>query len=360
MELNIGKNIKRLRLVKGLTQEQLAELLCVSTAAVSKWEAKNSYPDITMLFPLASIFGVGIDELLGYNEAKAESEIEDLLSEYRKLHIHGSFSEATELIIGARKRYPHDYRIMHTYMWDKAGGNAGNSAEILTENSEEFLRICNCILDGCNDENIRLEALNMQAKLRHARGETDEALEILSQLPSWVNSAQQKKEQLFSKNIEEYRYWNRRNCYAMMDGMAIKLARTVRFDDSLSANERINRLERMGDELTTLGKKPSLECFCIAAQAVYSILAGSLTVNDSIADIIRIREKQFDAMEDMLRLARTDESLKNSIRDTYKTDDIIAWAVNRMMNSPHPQFASLRNNGEYIQMLEKWKNKHSQ
>lgn len=40
MELNIGMNIKRLRLARGLTQEQLAELLTISTAAVSKWEAK--------------------------------------------------------------------------------------------------------------------------------------------------------------------------------------------------------------------------------------------------------------------------------------------------------------------------------
>ena len=74
MELNIGMNIKRLRLAKGLTQEQLAELLTISTAAVSKWEAKNTYPDITMLFPLAEIFGVTVDELLVYGEAKANAD----------------------------------------------------------------------------------------------------------------------------------------------------------------------------------------------------------------------------------------------------------------------------------------------
>ncbi len=65
-----------LRLAKGLTQEQLAELLTISTAAVSKWEAKNTYPDITMLFPLAEIFGVTVDELLGYDEAKAKADVD--------------------------------------------------------------------------------------------------------------------------------------------------------------------------------------------------------------------------------------------------------------------------------------------
>ena len=55
MEMNIGTNIKRLRLAKGMTQEQLASLLSVSTAAVSKWEARNTYPDVTLLFPLAEL-----------------------------------------------------------------------------------------------------------------------------------------------------------------------------------------------------------------------------------------------------------------------------------------------------------------
>jgi DNA-binding XRE family transcriptional regulator len=44
MELKIGNNIKRLRKNKGMTQEQLAELLNISSAAVSKWESGDTYP----------------------------------------------------------------------------------------------------------------------------------------------------------------------------------------------------------------------------------------------------------------------------------------------------------------------------
>lgn len=70
MELNIGTNIKNLRFEKGMTQKQLAELLCVTTAAVSKWELGKTYPDIMLLIPIASIFEVSVDELLGYNKTK--------------------------------------------------------------------------------------------------------------------------------------------------------------------------------------------------------------------------------------------------------------------------------------------------
>ena len=100
-----------MRLAKGLTQEQLAELLTISTAAVSKWETKNTYPDITMLFPLAEIFGVTVDELLGYAEAKAKAEVDKILAEYQRLYVEGRFAEGKELIVNARKKYPHDYRI---------------------------------------------------------------------------------------------------------------------------------------------------------------------------------------------------------------------------------------------------------
>ncbi len=68
MEITIGENIKRLRREVGMTQEQLAEKLNVTNAAVSKWERGDSLPDITMLFPIADYFGISVDELMGHTE----------------------------------------------------------------------------------------------------------------------------------------------------------------------------------------------------------------------------------------------------------------------------------------------------
>lgn len=49
---------------RGLTQAQLADRLHVTDKAVSKWERGLSYPDVTLLEPLAGIFGISIDTLL--------------------------------------------------------------------------------------------------------------------------------------------------------------------------------------------------------------------------------------------------------------------------------------------------------
>ena len=353
MELNIGMNIKRLRLAKGLTQEQLAELLTISTAAVSKWEAKNTYPDITMLFPLAEIFGVTVDELLGYDEAKAKADVDKILAEYQRLYVEGRFAEGKELIVNARKKYPHDYRIMNKYMWDVAGGSAGNDSKTLLKNKDELTQLCDCILEGCTQDDLRAEAINMKAKLLHAAGDTEAALEILSKLPAW--HAPIMKEQLFGKDTTEYRYWNKKNCYGLMDVMSIKLARIIRFDPTLSVAEKIERLELMAEAFAEMSKRKDLECFCIGEESIYAILAGMLTADNApIDDVIRIREKQFASMKKIMKLAETDDVLKEQIKSTYKSDDMVAWELNRLLNSPHSQFAKLRENKKYLEMLNKW------
>lgn len=353
MELNIGMNIKRLRLAKGWTQEQLADLLTISTAAVSKWEAKNTYPDITMLLPLAQIFGVSVDELLGYDEAKAKTDVDKILVEYQRLYVEGRFSEGKALIVNARKKYPHDYRIMNKYMWDIAGGSAGNDAEALLKNKDELTQLCDCILEGCTQDDLRAEAINMKAKLLHAAGDTNAALEILSKLPAW--HAPIVKEQLFGKDTAEYRYWNKKNCYGLMDVMSIKLARIIRFDPTLSVAEKIKRLEPMAEAFAEMSQKRDLEVCCIGAESIYAILAGMLTAdNVSIEDVIRIREKQFASMGKIMALAKSDEVLEEQIKATYKTDDMQTWLLKRLLNSPHPQFVKLRENPKYMEMLNKW------
>lgn len=62
----LGGNIAALRRAKGLTQEQLASLLGVSAPAVSKWETGASYPDITLLCPLARALDTNVDRLLQF------------------------------------------------------------------------------------------------------------------------------------------------------------------------------------------------------------------------------------------------------------------------------------------------------
>ena len=64
MNETIGNRIAKYRKEKGLTQEALANLMGVSSQAVSKWETDASCPDISALPQLCKILGITTDELL--------------------------------------------------------------------------------------------------------------------------------------------------------------------------------------------------------------------------------------------------------------------------------------------------------
>ncbi len=59
-----GSTIKSLREKKGITQAQLADVLGVSSKAVSKWETAKGLPDITLMEPLAKALSVSVMELI--------------------------------------------------------------------------------------------------------------------------------------------------------------------------------------------------------------------------------------------------------------------------------------------------------
>lgn len=62
--MTLGERINRLRADRGLSQEDLAELLQVSRQSVSKWETDTSVPDLGRLLKLSEVFGVTLDELV--------------------------------------------------------------------------------------------------------------------------------------------------------------------------------------------------------------------------------------------------------------------------------------------------------
>ena len=85
MNIEIGAVISRLRREKGITQEQLATAVGVSGPAVSKWEAGQSYPDITLLPSLASYLNVSMDTLFGYEPALTAENLLDIENECNAL-----------------------------------------------------------------------------------------------------------------------------------------------------------------------------------------------------------------------------------------------------------------------------------
>ena len=71
----IGSLLLRLRSERNMTQREVAQVLCVSTQAVSKWERGQGCPDVSLLPALAQLFGVSIIRLLAGDLAPEEPEV---------------------------------------------------------------------------------------------------------------------------------------------------------------------------------------------------------------------------------------------------------------------------------------------
>ena len=69
--MSIGKNIKKYRTQKGMTQRELAEAIGVSVQAISKWEC-GATPDISQILPLAAALDISPNMLLGYTDRYAQ------------------------------------------------------------------------------------------------------------------------------------------------------------------------------------------------------------------------------------------------------------------------------------------------
>lgn len=98
--MTIGNVIRTYRKELGLTQEEMAKRLGVTTPAVNKWENNNSMPDITLLAPIARLLHITTDTLLSFREDLTDEEIalfiEDLNQKLEKEPYTAVFSFAKE------------------------------------------------------------------------------------------------------------------------------------------------------------------------------------------------------------------------------------------------------------------------
>ena len=109
MEIRLGKNIRAFRKQRSLTQEQLAEVLGVSTGAVYKWEADLSIPELGMILEMADFFDTSVDVLLGYE--MRDNRLETSISRLWEMNSNkdrAGLAEAEK----ALKKYPHNLQVV--------------------------------------------------------------------------------------------------------------------------------------------------------------------------------------------------------------------------------------------------------
>lgn len=181
--MEIGKKIQCLRREKGLTQEQMAAALGVTSAAVSKWETNAAIPDVAMLCPLARLLGTTVDALLDFRPALEQEEINALLEDRRKLFEENRLKEAVDFCEELLREYPDDLRLKCAaaglyIMYMPAFSN--------TEGIDWQMERAIALLEASRKSKEPLLAANSRSMLVNLyimREELDQALELLDEEP---------------------------------------------------------------------------------------------------------------------------------------------------------------------------------
>ncbi len=159
MYFDFGANLRALRIGKGLTQEQAAELLNVSKQSVSRWETGITWPDISFLPQLASFYGVSVDALLGVDEPLRQAILEKYREAHRAAHHRGDTAAAYELSRSLHGRFPNEHEAMSdrmndAYLMGRAAegpkrreylNEALAAAERFSKMTEDLEERCRCI-----------------------------------------------------------------------------------------------------------------------------------------------------------------------------------------------------------------------
>ncbi len=177
MELSLSENIRAMRKQKRMTQEQLAEVLGVTTGAVYKWESGLSVPELSLIVEMAGFFDVSVDALLGYRmkDDREETILKKLGDRLRSRSPEG-LAEAEK----AMKKYPNSYGIVslsaELYLIYGAEAHDGKMLHRALELLEQAL----CLASQNSDpESGELALCGGMAFAYEALGEYEKSLDIM-------------------------------------------------------------------------------------------------------------------------------------------------------------------------------------
>lgn len=172
----IGQKIKELRRKNDMTQEKLADYLCVAYQTVSKWETGVTSPDLSLIVPLARLFKVTTDELFCYNENADHIRDGELEARYQETWKNGDLQQRFEVSEQAVKEFPGEMKWHDRLAWAQAMRSFDYEDDAkYAEEQEEAIKHFAVVIENTPEEKLRASSIQGIVQYLSFRGRTDEA-----------------------------------------------------------------------------------------------------------------------------------------------------------------------------------------
>jgi len=182
--MTIGEKIKEYRKKNDLTQEKLADYLCVSYQAVSKWETGVSSPDLALIAPLTKLLHISADELLGLNQAEPDKRRDEIEAAYQNTWKTGDYNERYRISEIAVKEYPGEMKYLDRLAWTTAIRSFDfEDQETYVAEQEKAIKMFAVIIDNCTDDKIKNSSICGITQYLQFRGRKEEALKYAELYP---------------------------------------------------------------------------------------------------------------------------------------------------------------------------------
>lgn len=196
--MQIGTVIRKYRKEKNMTQEEMANRLGVTAPAVNKWEKGNSYPDITLLAPIARLLSISLDTLLSFQEELTTEKITQIIMEADQRCKTENYEEVFQWAKTKMETYPNSLMLI----WQLAVIlDAQRMFQGISDEGEYESYILDCYqrVAESNDEKLRTLAGDSLFGYYLRKEQYDEAEQCLNYFSDQNPERKRKQAMIYSK-----------------------------------------------------------------------------------------------------------------------------------------------------------------
>ena len=300
--MKINEQIAALRKKKGVTQENLAQVLGVTNQSVSKWESGQCCPDIQLLPAIAKYFEVSIDELMGEETPATRHEEENLIK--NQSEINDPLLDGTVELLG-------EQRLITTAVLQRKMGIGYTKAKELIEEMQARGEIVEVRPGFYRRTQSQQEFLWTMVKAAVSKGRDDILNTALAMHAAWFYKSQ-KAESSIDRAVEAVigGRWGY-SAISEPDATMVMRGQSVFYSKNTGLDLNPERIGRIGILMKVLSKRENLTVFAalyeltvhdeqlyidmetIAAKSTLSVQAVSDCLEESLFPYVMQKDQKY-------------------------------------------------------------------
>lgn len=288
--MSLGKVIRKYRKNRNLTQEEMAGRLGVTASAVNKWENENSYPDITLLAPIARLLNISLDTLLSFREDLTTEEINEIVCEADSKLKEESYDEAFLWAKKKLEQYPNCEELILNiaiiFDAQRIVQEVSNKAEYDDYLCSLYVRV----LDS-DDETIRIRAADSLVGFYRRKKQYDKAEKYLEYFSIQNPERKRKQAQIYAETGRVKEAYKAYEELLFSDYQRVSMELHGMYMLALQYNDR-KRAHRLVDKQKELAR-------CFEMGKYYEISSGLelATLEKDTDSVVTIMEEMLSCVE---------------------------------------------------------------